>query len=139
MSATPSQVVDQFLGAVTGASIPECSVWAQDAVLDATVPNWRFRVVGPDAIRAEYRGWFADPGELDELERHPVPGGEVVRYLLRCTEDGVPHVAHHVHVLEIGDGLVRRDTVVCGGRWPQSLQDEMAEAQAAADAAVDAS
>ena len=38
-SASP---VDAFLAAVTGASIPDCEAWTEDAVLSATVPNWRF-------------------------------------------------------------------------------------------------
>ena len=131
-SASP---VDRFLAAVEGASIAACSVWAPDAVLDATVPHWRFRVVGPDAIRSEYADWFADPGRFEELRRLPVAGGEVVQYLLTWTENGVPHAAHHLHVIDVRDGLIARDTVLCGGRWPAARLAEMQAAQDAADAA----
>ena len=112
-----------------------CRVWSPDAVLDATVPNWRFRRRGPAAIRAEYGGWFADPGHLEELVRLPVPSGEVVRYLLTWVENGVPHAAHHVHLLVVNDGWITRDTVLCGGRWPAAL---LAQMQAAQDADDDA-
>src|SRR5271166_2726842 len=47
-------VIEKFLQAIETAAIPGCDVWAADATLDATVPNWRFRTVGADAIRAEY-------------------------------------------------------------------------------------
>jgi len=36
-------------------------------------------------------GQHANPVDrFDELQRHPVPGGEVVRHVLAWTEDGVP-------------------------------------------------
>jgi hypothetical protein len=117
--------VDRFLDAVRTASIDECDAWAGDATLDATVPNWRFHQHGADAIRSTYREWFADPGRFDELQRHQVPDGEIVRYLLAWTEDGVPHTAHHVHVLKVAEDRIEADVVVCGGRWPAGLMAEM--------------
>jgi hypothetical protein len=125
--------VDRFLAAVESGSIPGCDAWGDAAVLDATVPNWRFRVHGPDAIRAEYVRWFADPGRFQELRRLPVDGGEVVDYVLAWEEAGVPHAAHHMHVLEVRDDRIEVDTVLCGGRWPASL---LAEMEAAAREAV---
>jgi len=135
VSVEDTKAVDDFLAAVRSATIPACTAWAPDAVLDATVPGWRFGMLGPDEIRAEYSGWFADPGEFLEFMRLPVPGGELVRYLLAWTEDGVPHLAHHMHVLEVEGGLIRSDTVVCGGRWPAPLVSEMQAAQEAREAA----
>ncbi len=135
MQSKDAQAVDEFLAAVQGATIPSCTSWASDAVVDATVPGWRFRLNGPDEIRAEYAGWFADPGEFRELTRVPLPGGELVRYLLAWTEDGVPHLAHHMHVLQLNGGLIHSDTVICGGRWPEPLIAEMQAAQESHDAA----
>jgi len=112
-----------------------CDVWSADAVLDATVPNWRFHRRGPAAIRAEYSGWFADPGHLEELSRVSVPSGEVVRYLLTWVENGVPHAAHHMHLLVVEADRITGDTVLCGGRWPAAL---LAQMQAAQDAYDDA-
>jgi hypothetical protein len=117
--------VDLFLEAVRTATIDDCDAWARDATLDATVPNWRFHERGAEAIRETYRGWFADPGRFDELQRYPVPGGEIVRYLLAWAEDGVPHTAHHLHVLTVVDDRIAADVVVCGGRWPAALMAEM--------------
>jgi hypothetical protein len=125
MSSLP--VIGKFLHAVEAATIPACEVWSPDAVLDATVPNWRLHASGPDAIRAEYARWFADPGHFDELRRCPVDGGrgEVVEYTLSWQENGVPHAAHHMHLLTVREGLITADTVFCGGRWPASLLAEM--------------
>ena len=98
-------------------------------MLDATVPSWRFGAEGPDAIAATYGGWFADPGRFEGLDRWPVEGGEVVRYLLTWTQGGVPHAAHHVHLLATDvEGRIARDTVFCGGRWDATLLAQMAEA-----------
>jgi len=119
--------VDLFLHAIENAAIPACEAWSADATLDATVPNWRLHRSGPDAIRAEYARWFADQGHLHDLCRHPMDDrrGEVVEYTLSWRENGVPHAAHHVHLLTLRDGLIAADTVFCGGRWPASLLAEM--------------
>lgn len=124
-----TRTVDAFLAAVAaGRGIPE-GLYADDATLDATVPNWRLTKRGPAAIAGEYGRWFADPGTFEELSRTPSPSGEVVTYLLTWVESGVPHAAHHCHSLTLGDdGLIKSDVVFCGGRWPASLLAEMAAA-----------
>lgn len=122
--------VDRFLTAVTAAAIADCDAWADDAVLDATVPNWRFHRRGAAAIRETYAGWFADVATFEELDRTPVEGGEVVRYLLSWTENGVPHTAHHLHQLRVENDRIVADTVMCGGRWPAALMAEMEAADA---------
>jgi hypothetical protein len=127
-SSLTGGAVDRFLDAVLSATIDDCDAWADDAELDATVPNWRMHLRSADAIRTEYRKWFADPATFEELERVPVPGGEVVSYLLAWTQDGVPHTAHHMHLLRVEGDHIVSDRVLCGGRWPQSLMDEMAAA-----------
>jgi hypothetical protein len=123
--------IDRFLTAIATATIPSCDAWSADATLDATVPNWRLHASGPDAIRAEYARWFADPGRFGELRRCPLDGGgEVVEYTLSWTENGVPHAAHHMHRLTVRDDQIVADTVFCGGRWPASLLAEMEAADA---------
>ena len=120
-----NSAVDRFLDAVRNATIDECDAWDPDVELDATVPNWRFHRRGTDDVRATYRAWFADRGQFEELRRLPVAGGEVVDYLLTWTEDGVPHSAHHMHLLEVAEDRIVSDRVLCGGRWPAALMAEM--------------
>jgi hypothetical protein len=131
-----SPVIDKFLHATESATIPGSDFWSADAMLDATVPNWRMHVAGADAIRAEYSRWFADPGQFHDLRRLPVTDGkdgasELIEYTLSWQENGVPHAAHHMHLLTVRDDRIVTDTVFCGGRWPASL---LAEMEAAADA-----
>jgi len=131
-SGAGTSAVDRYLQAIQSAAIPECEVWSADATLDATVPNWRLHAAGADAIRAEYARWFADPGRFDELRRYQVDGGrgEVLEYTLSWSEDGVPHAAHHMHLLTVRDDRIVADTVLCGGRWPATLLAEMEAAGA---------
>lgn len=127
--AGPATAVDAFLDAVrSGAGIPS-HLYAPDAVVDATVPNWRFSIVGAEAIAAEYGRWFADPAVTEELERIPTERGEVVRYLLTWQQQSVPHAAHHAHILTLDTtGRIRQDVVFCGGRWDAALLAQMGEA-----------
>jgi len=125
-TATP---VDRFLQGIVTAGIPTTDAWTDDARLDATVPNWRFTARGADAIRSTYEGWFADPGRFEELRQLPTPGGMVVEYVLSWEAEGVPHAAHHVHLLTLADdGRIAEDRVFCGGRWDAALLGEMAAA-----------
>jgi ketosteroid isomerase-like protein len=121
--------VRAFLDAIEAGAIADCRCWADDAVVDATVPNWRFTIRGADAIRDEYGRWFAGPSTFEELRRLSTTEGEVVEYLQTWTEGGVPHAAHHVHVLTVRDGAIVADTVMCGGRWPAALLAEMEAAK----------
>jgi hypothetical protein len=132
MTTTP--VIDTFLKAIESAAVPSCDAWSDDATLDATVPNWRLHAAGSDAIRAEYARWFADPGHFDDLRRCPLGDGtgEVVEYTLSWQENGVPHAAHHMHLLTVRQNKIVADTVMCGGRWPASLLAEMEAADAGA-------
>ena len=124
-----SNPIDTFLEAIEAGDISGCDAWAPAATLDATVPNWRFSVTGADAVRTTFASWFAHPGVFESVRRVVTPSGEVVEYGLSWTEDGVPYGAHHVHLIDIADGRITADTVMCGGRWPAALMAQMEEAR----------
>jgi hypothetical protein len=128
--STTTTAIDDFLAAVCG--VHDHQPWTDDAVLDAVVPGWRFAVAGSKAIDAQFRSWFRDPGTLEEVRRHPTPTGEIVEFTVTWVEDGVPHAARQVHVLELDDaGRIAHDGMWCGGRWPAQL---LAQMEAARDA-----
>ncbi len=124
----PTVAVDQLLDAIAAGDLAGCTSFADDAILDATVPNWRFSVTGSEAVRAELSRWFATTGTFEELTRIDIPGGELVTFTLRWEEDGVPHAAHQAHVLTLDGATITRDQAWCGGRWPAALLAEMAAA-----------
>ena len=128
-TTTTLPAVDGLLEAVQrGAGCPD-GLLAPEAVLDATVPGWRFTARGAAAVARQYGVWFDHPGTLEELERLPVEGGEVVTYLFVSSDRGMPFAAHHCHVLRFDDqGRIAADRFFCGGRWDAARLAEMAAA-----------
>ena len=127
-TTTTTTAIDRFLRTITASGFAAAGdLYTDDAHLDATVPGWRFSADGPGEIGAQYVGWFNEPGTFEELRRLPLPGGEVVEYTLAWEEAGVPHAAHHLHVLTVDAATDRivEDRVFCGGRWSASLLAEM--------------
>jgi hypothetical protein len=128
MTTDTTTSVDRFLDTVCG-DHEGPSAWAPGAVLDAVVPNWRFSVNGADAIGRQLRAWFGDPGQLEEVRRHQTASGEIVELTVAWVEEGVPHAARQVHVLDLdADGRIVHDDMWCGGRWPATLLAQMAAA-----------
>jgi SnoaL-like domain len=125
-------VIDDLTAAIEAGHGLADDVFTDDAVLDATVPNWRFEVRGGAAVRRQLAEWFADPATFEALARTPLPDGELVEFTLTWEEGGVPHACHQAHLLRLRDGRIAHDTAFCGGRWPASLLAEMEEARRAA-------
>jgi len=123
-------VVDDLLAAITNADIP-AMVFHDEAVLDATVPNWRYQVRTAPAVAAELAKWYAEPGRFQAVQRTRLPDGELVEFTLTWNEDGVEHTCHQAHILQLQENHIIKDTAWCGGRWPAPL---VAEMQAAANA-----
>jgi hypothetical protein len=130
-TTTTTTAADRLLHAVTHPGASTDDVYAVDAVFDATIPGWRFAVRGSDKIGYQYAEWFNNPATFDELERHLTPTGEVLEYTVAWEEDGVPHAAHHVHVLTIDPTTdrVTSDRFWCGGRWAAPLLAEIEAAR----------
>jgi hypothetical protein len=120
--------VDRFVAAIEAGVRVEDGVFTADAVVDATVPNWRWTIRGAAAIADTFAGWFADPGAFESVRRTPLPDGELLEFTLTWQENGVPHACHQAHVLTLRNGGIVGDTVFCGGRWNAALLAEMAEA-----------
>jgi hypothetical protein len=125
-----SPTVDAFLDAIASGAGVHAGLLAEEVTLDATVPGWRFTAHRRDAVARQCSSWFTAPAAFEELLRLVVDHGEVVTYLLTWEEGGVPHAAHHCHVLGFdADGRIARDLFFCGGRWNAARLAEMAIAQ----------
>lgn len=127
VAALGARTVDRFLEAIASGDGVPTELFAADAVLDATVPGWRFPLRGAGRLCDQYDGWFRHPAAFEELERLTVDGGEVVTYLLTWLVRGVPHAAHHIHVLRFdASGRIAADRFFCGGQWDAALLATMA-------------
>jgi hypothetical protein len=126
-TTTATTTTERFLEAIaSGAGVP-AELLADDVVLDATVPGWRFTVRGAEAVARQYGGWFDAPATLEELERWSGEDGEVLTYVQSLEDNGVLHAAHHCHLLRFdADGRIVRDRFFCGGRWDATLLAKMA-------------
>ena len=120
--------VDRLLAGIEAGTIAG-DVFSDDAVLDATVPNWRFSVRGGTAVREQLGGWYADPGQFQALQRTQLADGELVEFTLTWTEHDIGYTCHQAHILKLGNDRVTRDIAFCGGRWPAPLVEEMRQAQ----------
>ena len=123
-------LIERLLAGIEAGAVPD-GVFAPDAVLDATVPNWRMTVRGGEKVRAQLAGWYADPGRFEALRRTPLPDGELVEFTLTWQEGGVDHTCHQAHILRLAGGRIAADTAFCGGRWPAPLVAEMRHASLA--------
>ena len=127
------QAVDRLLELIAAGRAGEAAdLYAADALLDATVPGWRFQKRGGSAITSVWANWFAEPATFEEMDRTQAQDREVVRYLAAGTEDGRAFKVNHCHILTLdgATGLIVRHQVWCGGRWYADRLQEMAEAQA---------
>ena len=120
------QAVDALLDAIVAGDV-RGELFTDDVVLDATVPNWRFRAQGRAEVTTELRGWFGEAGSFEHMHRDALPDGELVEFTLHWIEDGVPHTCHQAHILKLRDGRIGADTAFCGGRWPAPLVAQMSE------------
>lgn len=125
MSANP---VDRFLEAVQTAGFADTDAFADGAISDTTVPNWRLQVEGAQELRAQYGKWFDYPAELSEVRRTPLPDGELLEYTRTWAQDGVPHKAHHIHRFTFAGDTIVEDAHWCGGRWAEPLLHEIVAA-----------
>ncbi len=133
VAALGARTVDRFLDAIASGDGVQTELFAPAAVVDATVPGWRFPLRGAGRLRDQYNGWFRHPATFEELERLTVDGGEVVTYLLTWLIRGVPHAAHHIHVLRFdASGRIAADRFFCGGQWDAALLARIAAAAGAA-------
>lgn len=111
-----NELVTSLLDAVVAGTGVPGDLYAPDAILDATVPMWRFEAHGPDAIAAALSRWFRDPAELTELSRTPLPDGEIIRFTVEWIEGGTPWAAHQVHIVSTSTGRITGQQAWCGGR-----------------------
>jgi hypothetical protein len=107
-------------------------LYADDAILDANVPDWRFQLKGADTIAAQFLDpeWW--PPETTAVVERTTVSPRTVTFELRSTfeRDGGTWLSRNVHILELGAlGLITRHTFYCTGEWsPETIARQAIEA-----------
>lgn len=120
--------VDRFIAAVRTAGFADTDAFAEEAVSDTTVPDWRLQIRGAPELRRQYAKWFDHPAELSEVRRTPLPDGELLEYTRAWIQDGGPHRGHHIHRFTFAGDAIAEDAHWCGGRWSEKLVTRIAAA-----------
>lgn len=122
---------DRFVELVeAGAHEQLVSLYTEDALFDAHVPNWRFQRQGPQAIVQELTSWFGAPGRFSRFDVEPTVSGDLLIELEWRQQEGT---AAEIHSREaqrwrLDDaGRIAEQVVYCAGRWDLELIAQMAE------------
>lgn len=127
---------------MTGAGFPErfmarmeqgdfdglTTLYTDDALFDAHVPNWRFQVRGRGEIAEQMKAWFQLPGRFHDVHEEWTAAGEpLVRFEWREREGSSTQiVSREMQLWRLNDGRIAEQLVFCAGRWDVALVERMA-------------
>lgn len=89
-------------------------LYAPDALFDINVPEWRFQLRGPDAIRRQLDEWHPTAPDLVEWNPRSTPWGAIVELALW---EGDHHelYSRSVHLLDLDGDHITRHVMYCTG------------------------
>lgn len=109
------RLTDRFRGLVEEGEFDRlAALYAPAAMLDVTLPAWRFQLRGPDAIRDQFRAWYEVPARILRWDVKPARWGAVIE-AEELHEDGI--YFRYTYHLTIEDGRIARHLVFCPGAW----------------------
>lgn len=126
---TGQTLVKQFMTCIEhGDDDRIATLYTDDAIFDAHVPNWRFQVQGPDAIAEQLKAWFRLPGRFDEVQTQLTVAGDVlVRFAWREREETVDAItSREMQLWRLAGDRITEQVVFCAGRWGRPLVMQMA-------------
>ena len=92
-------------------------LYAQDALIDANVPTWRFQRKGHEEILRQLVEWSEEPMDILSVTEWETPWGSVVETEDRTKLHGEWGYSRMLHLLFAEDGKVTRHVVYCTGPW----------------------
>jgi len=101
------------------------AMYTDDALFDASVPNWHFQLEGGEKSVAQLADWFGIAPTVFEPVVTATEDGAVVDFELRRTCPGNPsenHAPHlegtrQAHIFRLRDGKIAEQRVYCSGEW----------------------
>ncbi len=107
------------------------AAYADDVVLDAHVPGWRFQLEGPDKTIAWFTDTIAGLGDYRIPWSRVTTGPDVVvlEWEMRVGEGDQERLCQQVDVLHLAGGRVTEHVFWCTGIWdPATVARQRAEA-----------
>ena len=123
-----AEVADKYRALLASGDHSNTSdLYTEDAIFDVNVPEWRFQLQGPDAIRHQLDEWHPSAPEIVEWRQRTTERGILFEVALWEGNDNQQY-SRNLHDLEIAGGRIRRHTMYCTGDWSK---ESLAEASAA--------
>ncbi|BCJ27606.1 hypothetical protein AB0I55_30480 [Actinocatenispora sera] len=97
-------------------------LFAPDAFLDLSVPQWRQQADGADTLVALRRRLHPSPGTVPRHRVDPTPTGFVVEWEERWTADGQDWYCREMARAEVTGGAISALSVYCTGDWDADTQ-----------------
>ena len=101
-------------------------VYAEDALFDCNVPEWRFQRKGLGEIAVQYRDWYPEPPRRLEWKETPTDFGAVVEQADWTSEGGEEQYSRSLHLLHVDGGRIVRHVLYCTGWWDQATVQRQA-------------
>ena len=95
-------------------------IYAPDALLDVTFPQWRFQVRGTDAITGQFREWYpaGAPKEFRWEERPTAWGAVVEAEEIRTDAEGGLY-SRWINVFVTDGDRITNHVLYCSGMWDE--------------------
>lgn len=113
---TAPDVVRKLVRWLETGEVPD-GLFAPDAFVDLTVPQWRLQATGPDAVAALRRQSHPAPGTVPRLRYDPTPTGFVLEWEERWDEGGDSWYCREMLRADVVDGQITECSVYCTGDW----------------------
>ena len=96
------------------------ALYRSDALLDVSVPSWRYQLQGPQAIGEQLREELAPiaaAGTVADLRATPTADGVVVEMEVHFVDDGEERMWREAHVLHTDGTAITEHVNYCTGIW----------------------
>ena len=96
------------------------ALYRPDAILDVSVPQWRYQLQGRDAIRealAEEAGYLTGGARVTGQRATPTEGGVVVELEVRFVQEGEERQWREVHLFRTDGTAITEHVNYCTGIW----------------------
>lgn len=119
MTTAVATVEDRVADAFISGDVDELLVhYRPDALVDVVIPQWRFQLQGPDALREVLVAEDFVPGRrVTSSHRTTTSDGLLLELETWAPIDGEDQMWLALHQFRFADGLVAEHVVYCSGVW----------------------